>query len=183
MQSDAVVIQQCRSGHPDAFRTLVERYQAEAFGHALTLLGHREDALDSVQDSFLAAYQAIDGFDVSREFYPWFYVILRNRCYKKFNARGRRKEVGSIDPERCPLIVSPDSARIEELEQALWALSPQDREIVRLKHLDGLKYAELADRLSIPIGTVMSRLYHARRRLRELLGESDEVSTENRSEP
>jgi tetratricopeptide (TPR) repeat protein len=86
VQNDAEVIHDCRSGNPEVFRILVERYQAKAFAHALTLLGHREDALDAVQDSFLAAFRAIGGFDISREFYPWLYVILRNRCFtKRFN--------------------------------------------------------------------------------------------------
>ncbi|NQT16005.1 MAG: sigma-70 family RNA polymerase sigma factor [Planctomycetes bacterium] len=181
VQSDAEAIQQCRSGHPDAFRVLVERYQAEAFGHALALLGHREDALDCVQDSFLAVYQAIERFDVSRDFYPWFCVILRNRCYKQFDARKRRSEAESVNRERCLLIVAPDDVRVGELEDALWALAPQDREIITLRHLEGLKYVELAERLSIPVGTVMSRLYYARSRLRDLLGELDDVSTEDRS--
>jgi RNA polymerase sigma-70 factor (ECF subfamily) len=179
--SDAEAIQHCRSGDPNAFRALVERYQVEAFGHALALLGHREDALDCVQDAFLAAYQAIDRFDLSREFYPWFYVILRNRCYKQFDARERRSAAEAARPQRCALTVAPHHDRAGELDDALWALTPPDREIIMLRHFEGLSYAELAERLSIPAGTVMSRLYHARGRLRELLGELDGVSTERRS--
>lgn len=181
MQTDAELIHRCRDGHPDAFRQLVDRYQAEAFGHALTLLGHREDALDALQDSFLSAFRALDRFDVSREFYPWLYVILRNRCYKQFDVRKRRGEVGSVGLEQCQLVVAPESGSLNDLEDAMWALRPQDREILMLKHFEGLKYAELADRLSIPQGTVMSRLYHARQRLRELLEDRDEVSIEKRS--
>lgn len=181
MQSDVELIQECRSGHPGAFRMLVERYQAEAFGHALTLLGHREDALELVQDAFLAAWQAIDRFDVSREFYPWLYVILRNRCYTRLDARARRVEARSVDLEQCQLIAAANTADVSELEETLWAMAPQDREIITLKYFEGLRYADLAERLSIPVGTVMSRLYHARRRLRELLEEPDEVSIENRS--
>jgi RNA polymerase sigma-70 factor, ECF subfamily len=172
VQSDAELIQQCRSGQPEAFRIIIERYQSEAFGHALTLLGHREDALDSIQDAFLSAYQAIDRFDVSREFYPWLYVILRNRCLKQFEVRSRRREVEASDLEHTQIIQAPDRD-VSDLEEALRALPSQDREIISLKYLDGLKYAELADRLSIPTGTVMSRLYHARQRLRELLKESE----------
>jgi RNA polymerase sigma-70 factor (ECF subfamily) len=178
VESDADVIQQCRSGRRDSFRALVERYQVEAFGHALAILGHREDALDCVQDAFLAAFQSIDRFDVSREFYPWFYVVLRNRCYKQFDVRKRRGEVG-VDPDRCELIAAPQDGRVDELEDALWALAPQDREIITLRHFEGLTYTELATRLCVPTGTVMSRLYNARRRLRELLDEPHE-DVENR---
>lgn len=182
MQSDAELIQEFRSGRPDAFRLLVERYQTEAFGHALTILRHREDALDSVQDAFLSAYRAIEQFDVSREFYPWLYVILRNRCFKLFDARTRRNAVGSVSLDNCRLIAAPHNRDVDKLEDALAAATPRDREIILLKHIDGLTYAELAERLEIPIGTVMSRLFNARRRLKAILEEPDEVSVENRSQ-
>jgi RNA polymerase sigma-70 factor, ECF subfamily len=176
VQSDAELIQKARAGQSNAFCLLIERYQTEAFGHALTLLGQREDALDSVQDAFLAAYKSIGQFDISREFYPWLYVILRNLCFKQFEARTRRQEARSVEIERCQLLAAPDLQAVSDLEEALWALEPQDREIITLKHLEGLTYNELAERLSIPKGTVMSRLYHARHRLRELLEESDDLS-------
>lgn len=179
MRSDPELIQQCRSGHLDAFRILVERYQREAFSHALTLLGHREDALDSVQDAFVAAWQALDRFDISRQFYPWLYVILRNRCLRVLENRARCGYAARL--EHCQLIAAPDGSATRELDDALWALGPDDREIIMLRHFDGLKYDELAERLSIPTGTVMSRLYHARRRLRGLLAEPDEVPVGKRS--
>lgn len=131
MQSDAELIHECRSGRPDAFRLIVERYQTEAFGHALAILRHREDAMDSVQESFLSAFQAIDQFDVSREFYPWLYVILRNRCFKLFDARTRRNAVGSVSLEGCQLMAAPHNRDVGELEDALASASPQARRIAR----------------------------------------------------
>lgn len=173
MESDAAVIERCRSGQTDAFRTLVERYQTEAFGHALAILEHRDDALDAVQEAFWDAFVALDRFDTSRDFYPWFYVILRHRCLKQLKSRQRQPKVRSEDMTRLSL-VGPDTTSVaRELDEALWSLRPEDREIITWKHLDGLSYADLAESLEIPIGTVMSRLYHARRRLREHL-ESDE---------
>jgi RNA polymerase sigma-70 factor (ECF subfamily) len=77
------------------------------------------------------------------------------------------------------LIAAPQDGRVDELEDALWALAPQDREIITLRHFEGLTYTELATRLCVPTGTVMSRLYNARRRLRELLDEPHE-DVENR---
>ena len=166
---DSVAIKRCQAGDKDAFRYLVERYQAEAMGHALAILTDREDALDAVQEAFLDAYQALGRFDRSRQFYPWFYTILRNRCFKLLV--GRRKNVGlSLDDA---LILAPVSGVTPEdrlaLEHALLELTPAERELVTLKHLDGLSYDELADLLDIPKGTVMSRLFHARKRLREKL--------------
>ena len=76
---DVAAIAECLGGDREAFRHLVERYQTEALGHALTIVGDREDALDVVQEAFLDAYRALDRFQSSRKFYPWFYVMLRNR--------------------------------------------------------------------------------------------------------
>lgn len=166
---DPVAIRKCKAGDKDAFRYLVERYQAEAMGHAVAILADREDALDVVQEAFLDAYQALGRFDTSRQFYPWFYTILRHRCFKLLAVR--KKNLGpSLDD---PLILEPLSeVRPEDriaLEDALLELSPAERELLTLKHLDGLSYDELAERLDIPKGTVMSRLFHARKHLREEL--------------
>lgn len=166
---DPVAIRRCKGGDKDAFRYLVERYQREAMGHALAILADREDALDVVQEAFFDAYQAIGRFDTARQFYPWFYTILRNRCFKLIAAR--KKKAGMfLDQEMILASVSgvPPEDRVA-LERALLELSSEERELVTLKHLDGMSYEELAERLEIPKGTVMSRLYHARKRLREKL--------------
>ena len=145
---DLVVIRRCRAGDKDAFRYLVERYQSEAMGHALAILADREDALDAVQEAFFDAFQAIGRFDTSRQFYPWFYTILRNRCFKLI--AGRKKKVGVIlDEEVILASVSevPPEDRVA-LERALLELSSEERELVTLKHLDGLSY----DRVSRKVG-------------------------------
>lgn len=166
---DSAAIKRCKSGDKDAFRYLVERYQTEAMGHALAILGDREDALDVVQEAFIDAYQALARFDLSREFYPWFYTILRNRCFKLLVTR-RKTLVLSVDESLILMPVSdvPPEDRLA-LERALLELSTAERELLTLKHLDGLSYNELAKRLDIPKGTVMSRLFHARKHLREKL--------------
>lgn len=166
---DLLVIARCRAGDWEAFRHLVERYQAQAIGHALAILGNREDALDAVQEAFLDAYQALDRFDVERRFYPWFYTILRNCCYK-LASRERRRETESLaGAEMLAATAGLPPEELLALEQALRALSAEEREIITLRHLDGLSYEELAERLALPAGTVMSRLYYARRRLRAML--------------
>jgi RNA polymerase sigma-70 factor, ECF subfamily len=168
-EKDLVAIRRCKAGDPDAFRHLVEHYQAEAIGHARAILANREDALDAVQEAFLDAFQALSRFDMERQFYPWFYTILRHRCLKLIAGR-KRHGASSLDDT---MILAPTAAMsIEDflsLEQALLDLSPEERELITLKHLDGLSYRELAERLEIPLGTVMSRLYHARKRLHEQL--------------
>lgn len=170
MTEDSVVIERCRTGDADGFRTLVERYESEAVAHALAIVANREDALEAVQDSFVDAWRALERFDVTRRFYPWFYVILRNRCFKLLELRNRRPEVTSLSGEAMEFVRSTSAQeRMTELQDTLMALSAEDREIILLKHIDGLTCEELAERLEIPAGTVMSRLYHARRRLREKL--------------
>jgi RNA polymerase sigma-70 factor (ECF subfamily) len=166
---DAAAIRTCRGGDRQAFRHLVERYQPQAIGHAIAILGNREDALDAVQEAFIDAFRALNRFDLSRSFYPWFYVLLRNRCYKSSAARTRLK-TDSI--EEAEILDQSEGMHYDELlllDRALLQLDPEDREIITLKHLDGLSYEELSELLGIPAGTVMSRLFHARSRLRDRL--------------
>ena len=165
--TDAQAIEKCQNGETDAFRHLVERYQKQAVGHAIAILGSRDDALDAVQEAFIDAFRSLGKFDRSRNFYPWFYVLLRNRCYK---ATGRRRETESI--ETIQILASPTGVAAEELlglQRALLSLTTEEREIVTLKYLDGLSYDDLAERLQIPKGTVMSRLFYARKKLHAML--------------
>ncbi len=163
MMDDAMAIEKCRKGDKEAFRYLVERYQAQAIAHSLAILGSREDALDAVQEAFLDAFQALGHFDTARRFYPWFYVLLRNRCFK---LTAKKRETQPL--EETELLAPQDGLGREEqlaLEAALLALSEEDRELITLKYLDGLSYNEIAEYVDIPRGTVMSRLFYARRQL------------------
>jgi len=166
---DSTAIRMCRAGDRDAFRHIVERYQAQALGHAAAILGNRDDALDAVQEAFVDAFRSLGSFDAGRKFYPWFYVLLRNRSYKMIASRRRHE----AEPIESGLILESASGlppeEVLSLEEGLMGLEPEEREIITLKHLDGLSYEELSARLEIPEGTVMSRLYHARKRLRERL--------------
>jgi RNA polymerase sigma-70 factor (ECF subfamily) len=165
---DTTAVQRCLEGEPDAFRTLVERYQGRALGHAVAIIRSRDDAQDAVQDAFLNAHRALHTFDRERVFYPWFYAILRNCCYRLL---ARRRSDALDRPIQLGLLEAPGVPVDERLaiEGALAALSPTDREVVMLRHFDGLSYAELAASIEVPVGTVMSRLFKARKRLRDLL--------------
>ena len=167
MMEDAAAIKRCLNGEKEAFRFLVERYQRQAVGHGLAILGNREDALDATQEAFVDAFQSLAKFDAARRFYPWFYVLLRNRCFKLI---ARRREAENI--EDAEIIAPPGGVSSEEkiaLERALGELSNEEREIVTLKYLDGFSYDEIAELLEIPRGTVMSRLFHARKSLQAKL--------------
>ncbi|MHC4512292.1 MAG: RNA polymerase sigma factor [Planctomycetota bacterium] len=167
---DPDAIRACQQGRAEAFRHLVERYQGQAMGHAMTMLVNREDALDAVQEALVDAYRGIRRFDPTRRFYPWLYAILRNRCRKQLQ---KRKRLPATLAEDITLVAakskSQGGADTEALQHALLGLAAEDRELITLKHLDGLSYAQLAEHLSIPAGTVMSRLHAARQKLRAKL--------------
>jgi len=166
VDADLAAIRQCKAGNRDAFAPLVTRYQREAFAHARAILPNDDDARDALQEAFVDAFRSLDRFDERRAFYPWFYVILRNRCFGML-----RKEQRGNSPEQLAEGTPFVRAGVDEVElnDALAQLPAEQREILLLKYLDGLTYAELAERLEVPRGTVMSRLYYARERLRKVL--------------
>jgi RNA polymerase sigma-70 factor (ECF subfamily) len=163
---DAAAIRACRTGNVDAFRHFVDRYQSRALAHARILTRNDADAADAAQDAFVDAFRNLRAFDPARPFYAWFYVLLRNRCFKQRSRRGTRLESG------------PESARgvdpgLSEAQLDLWRaidrLAPDEAELIVLKHIEGWTYEELSRALGVPRGTVMSRLYAARQRLATLL--------------
>lgn len=161
---DDEAIKKCQQGDREVFRHLVERYQKRAVAHATAILFNRDDAEDAVQEAFIDAFKAIGTFDTSRTFYSWFYVLLRNRCYKM---TARRRPTENLD--ETPLLDSQkavDNETTFAIEKALQSLTREEREIVWLKYFSGLSYDELATHLQIPRGTVMSRLFYARQRLK-----------------
>ena len=163
---DATAVRTCRAGNVDAFRYLVDRYQGRALAHARILTRNEADAADATQEAFVDAFRNLTAFDPGRPFYAWFYVLLRNRCFKQRSRRSTRAESGLV-PESG---VGPSvSAEHLDLWRAIDRLSPDDGELIVLKHIEGWTYAELAGALRVPHGTVMSRLYGARQRLLAML--------------
>lgn len=148
---DKTVIERCLAGETEYFSFLVRQYQKEAIGHAVAILGNPDDALDAVQDAFLDAYGALKTFDGSRVFYVWFYAILRNRCFKFVRSRKRQTD---IESGKLKILAVPSNeiskAATELVEQALLELSMEDREILTLKHLDGLSYETIAQKWEYP---------------------------------
>jgi RNA polymerase sigma-70 factor (ECF subfamily) len=165
VMDDAEAIRACREGETEAFRHLVHRYQRRALAHARALTGNDAEAADAAQSAFLDAFRHLRRFDAGREFYPWFYVLLRNRCFKR-RARDRPLAEPPVEPTAAG-VNSPEA--VYDLRTALDRLRADERELIVLKHLDGWTYDELAERLAIPRGTVMSRLFHARQRLKALM--------------
>jgi RNA polymerase sigma-70 factor (ECF subfamily) len=190
-----------KQGDARAFDELVESLRGRAFHVARGLTGSRDDAMDLAQEAFLKVYRARDTFREGEPFLPWFHRILRNTCFSFLRDRRRLRErsvsshsAGADDDEGDFEILDDapgPSAHIEADERAseFWrafkSLAARDREILALRHFKELSYRDIAVALDIPEGTVMSRLFHARRRLREgLKGElADEIEDARSSAP
>lgn len=164
---DREAVRQCLAGNRQAFQHLVRRYQTRALAHARGLAGGDADAADACQDAFLDAFTNLSRFDAGREFYPWFYVLLRNRCFKQSRRAAARPESGPLPDVRAR--AAPWSEEAMDLRRALEQLKASDRELIVLKHVEGWTYDEMSERLDVPRGTVMSRPFHARRRLHALM--------------
>lgn len=174
------LIRKCKAGDSRFYEPLVRAYETPGLRLALGMMGNLEDAMDALQDAFVKAFQSIGRFDLTRPFGPWFFQILRNQCRDKLRSRQARFKVEALD-ERLEL--RPASAedgperqreRVEAREtlwRALEQIGDEHREILVLKELQGFRYSEIARILDIPEGTVASRLYHARRALKDALEE------------
>jgi RNA polymerase sigma-70 factor (ECF subfamily) len=173
------LIRKCRAGDRRFYEPLVRAHEEDAQRVAMGMLGDADAAHDAVQESFIKAYRAIDRFELGRSFRPWFLQILRNQCRDMLRRRKAGFEVQRMSPvlsERLPSDSDPTRERQrEEAREILWRglgrISVEHREVLVLKELDGLGYAEIAEAVGIPEGTVASRLYHARRALRAALDE------------
>lgn len=168
--NETVWIRRCKRGHRRAFEPLVRRYGPRAYGFALGKVRDPEEAKDLSQEAFLRAFRAIDRFDESRPFYPWLLTILRNLCISYLRRRRPTISIEDMPPAKQAAKSRGLSPELRlSLKQALDSLSESDREIVILKDFQDLTYNEIAAMLNVPRGTVQSRLYYARRRLRDHL--------------
>jgi RNA polymerase sigma-70 factor (ECF subfamily) len=167
---EAAWIERCQKGHRRAFEPLVRRYAPLAYGFALSMVRDPEDAKDLSQEAFLRVFRNMHKFDKSRPFYPWFVTILRNLCLSHLRRRRPTVALEDVPPAKIGSDRSGLSPELRiGLKRALAALSEGDREIVILKDFQDLTYEDISRILSIPRGTVQSRLYYARRRLRDRL--------------
>jgi RNA polymerase sigma-70 factor (ECF subfamily) len=176
---EAEWIRRAQAGDREAFGALVERHLRRAHRVALALVGSREAALDLTQDALVRTFEARARLDPSRPFFPFLYQVLRRRCFTWLrDERGRARRL----EEQGAFLARPgggDPAGRAALEEehrrcvaAIEALPPREREALVLKDLEGLRYREIADLVEVPLGTVMSRLYSARRRVALALEET-----------
>ncbi len=183
MTDDLRLVVRCQEGDLEAFRRLVERYEARIYTLACSILGDPEAARDAAQEAFVRAYQSLSAFRSKSAFYTWLYRIAVNVCLNKAQADDRRRDTVSLDAllesgritadhlfEAQAPTDSVERAQLQEaIQAALDALEPDQRAVVVLKDTEGMSQEEIAETLDCSIGTVKSRLSRARARLRDLL--------------
>jgi RNA polymerase sigma factor (sigma-70 family) len=175
---DAELMLRVRLGDREAFGALVRRHLRRAVRLAERLLGDPEDAEDVVQESFMAALDAADGFDPGRAFAPWFYRIVANRCANANRSRARRRS----EPASAELVSgapTPDQAAEtaalgDRLRVALSRLPERQRQILLLYEVDGYSGPEIGEILGVAPGTVRWHLHQARAAMRALLADEDQ---------
>ena len=180
---DRALVERCQAGDLTAFEPLVEKYRQRVWRLAHNVLRDREEAWDVAQEAFIRAYQALPSFRGQSAFYTWLFRIVMNLAADRARqraARGRAFGTERVPEEDWERVMTdqglaPDSSAAqtedrERIRQALDSLSEDHRTIIMLSDLEGLSYREIADVLDVPMGTVMSRLHNARKRLRDALG-------------
>ena len=180
--TDRLLVVQAQSGDNRAFGELVTRYMRQAYFAALGLVGNHDDALDLSQEAFARAFRARRSLDPERPFYPWLYQILRRLCFNFLRNRKSRaakliaaggwlaEEAHARAARQSPERVTERAELRRRVQAAMATLPAHEREVLIMREFEGLKYREIADLLGIPIGTVMSRLYAARKALAAALG-------------
>ncbi len=187
---DSVLVQKAQAGDYSAFDELVTRHRGKIYAMIVNMIKNDADAWDLAQDSFVKAWKALPKFEARAKFSTWMFRIAHNVVYdwmrkKKIRTEGELDdellEASRIDPgaRTSPSITQrPDQAMVsselrEKINAAMSTLSLGHREVVLLREVQGLEYKEIAETLGCSIGTVMSRLFYARKKLQTLL--SDEA--------
>ena len=181
---DKVLVARCKEGDRDAFRRLVQKYERRIYGIVVGMIRDREEAWDLTQEVFVKVYRHLGSFEGNSSLYTWMYRItvnlsidyIRKRKEAGLEYDDARRHDGPVDmngPMGKPVDTPPQRLLREELvgkvNLALERLSPKHKQIVILREVEGLAYQEIADVLGISIGTVMSRLFHARRNMQRVL--------------
>lgn len=172
--AESGLICRAQAGDHRAFAALVRSYQERVFRFILRLVGARDEAMDLTQDTFMKAHQALPGWRPEAQFRTWLFSIAHNAALDLLRRRQRVQFVSFADlgageaehhlPDRAaqPDQLLADRQRIGLLERTLHALPAEQREILLLRELEDMSYAEIAATLGIAEGTVKSRLARAR---------------------
>jgi len=181
---DAPLVKAARAGDESAFAELYERYKERVYRIAYRYTRDKERSLDLSQDTFIKAFQSLGKFRFQSSFYTWLFRIAYNTCidFLRSAGRGKLSELNDefLDQESLPSMdrsvepqphVQAQAAELrEKLDEALEELPEAQRSVFVLHVMEQLQYKEIAEVMNCSIGTVMSRLHYARRKLQGLLG-------------
>ncbi len=185
--TDSELVARVLQGDKNAFRPIVERYQNRIFAMVVGMVRDEAEARDLVQNAFIKAYQNLDTFRLDSSFYTWLYRIAMNLAIDSCRKRRRRKTgsfdeaVAARDEDGEMLELHHTDGPAEALQRkelrarifgAMEELTEEQREVLLLREVEGLSYAEISESMGIPEGTVMSRLFYARKKMQALLRES-----------
>ncbi|MFC1628619.1 RNA polymerase sigma factor [Gemmatimonadota bacterium] len=180
--SEKILLQRCSQGEHEAYEPVVRHCEQRVFGLLYALTGSVEDARDLTQDTFIRAWRRLDRYDPEQAFLPWVFTIARN-LYRDHMRRVKESRSLEIMLDDGSLTLSDHHASsdhhaiTEERRALVWKalnrLDDDERELLVLKDISGLSYAELSQMMRIPKGTVASRVFYARDALRRLLPELD----------
>lgn len=166
--SEREILLQVKRGKKEAYQAIVERYMKRAYYIALGFVRNPQDALDISQEAFIKAFRRIKSFDIERPFFPWFYKLMKNFCLDHLKRRSRIQEV-PLDEGR----VIKEEHEDREMKEVLWkgieSLPVEQREVIILRYFQQLSYQEISEVMGKPVGTVMSSLFYARKRLKEVI--------------
>ena len=170
---DAALVLASRAGDRQAFEQLLARHERAVFNAAYRILHHRDDAADVTQTAFLRAYEHLDRYDPAMRFFSWIYRIAINEAIDVGGRRATDSDELDALPDHAgsPESRAGDAQSEASMQHALTALDVEQRALVVLKHVQDLSYEQIAVILDCPVKTVKSRLFSARRALRERLVE------------
>lgn len=176
--SEKKIIEKVLGGDANAFEELVLRYEKTVYNLALRMVGDRDDAFDMTQEAFIKAYGSLSSFRGDSKFSVWIYRITTNVCLDFLRSKSRKQQVSltvSDDDEDAQLDIPDPKADPEQqlikkismqsVEEGLKTLPDKQRQILVMRELGGMSYAEIGKALSIEEGTVKSRIFRARKRL------------------
>lgn len=181
--NDYQIINRVKQGEPEAFGRLVEKYHKQLLNFIFLLIRDEKVVEDIGQEVFLSIYRSLDQFDVQQgtPFSAWLFITARNRCISEIR-KSRNKFFISLDEawdisglDRSPIELLIDREQRQALEEALEKLPEPFRNTI-LKDLEGFSLEEIADQDGVPEGTVKSRLFRARRRIKGLLAKYSGVT-------
>jgi len=186
-EEDIQLVAKARSGDERAYRTLLQKYERAVFSICLRMVRNRDEASDLAQESFIKVFHSLDRYNPQYAFSSWLFKITSNLCIDHLRKR-RIDTFGMDDPidgekgEIQRQYKSPDptpeesyvrAEKIRRLEDAITALPEHYRIMLVLRHQEDLSYEEIAQTLSIPLGTVKARIHRAREMLKGLLDDAD----------